>query len=63
MFVGDCDDNSVDAVCGELSPDALVADGVMLLSPRNLVALVVDDAHCIRKWLLYMIVKVASTAA
>ena len=60
VFVGDADDE--DEVCeGKyqlvfMSPESLLTDPTwrdMLLSPiyqENLVALVIDEAHCVKKW-------------
>ena len=62
VFVGDCSEEMVGNVCMGgyqlvyLSPEALLTDERwrdMLLSPvyaGNLVALVVDEAHCVKKW-------------
>ena len=62
VFVGDCSEEMVGNVCMGgyqlvyLSPEALLTDQRwrdMLLSPvyaGNLVALVVDEAHCVKKW-------------
>ena len=62
-YVGDCsDEREINDICsGEyllvyMSPEALPTSEQwrdMLLSPiyrENLVALVVDDAHCVKKW-------------
>ena len=62
MYVGDADESIETEICeGKfqlvyMSPEALLAESTwrdMLLSPvyqSNLVALVVDEAHCVKKW-------------
>ena len=63
VYVGDCDDKkAVAAVCSGqyqlvfMSPKALPTDEQwrdMLLSEvynERLVALIVDEAHCVKKW-------------
>ena len=62
VFVGDCDEEGIARVCAGLyqlvylSPEALLTDGRwrdMFLCPvytNNLVAFVVDEAHCVKKW-------------
>lgn len=62
IYVGDCDDKSEAEVCDGvyqlvyLSPEALLTNETwreMLLSPiyqENLIAVVVDEAHCVKKW-------------
>ena len=62
VFVGDCDEEGIARVCAglyqlfSLSPEALLTDGRwrdMFLYPvytDNLVAFVVDEAHCVKKW-------------
>ena len=66
VYVGDCeDDKAVADICeGKfqivyISPESLLTDARwrdMLLSPvyrDNLVGLVVDEAHCVKKWYVY----------
>ena len=60
VYVGDC--KSEEDVCNGvyqlvfLSPEALLTNDTwrdMLLSPvyqENLVAVVIDEAHCVKKW-------------
>ena len=62
VFVGDCDEEGIASVCAGLyqlvylSPEALLTESTlrdMFLCPvytDNLVALVVDEAHCVKKW-------------
>jgi superfamily II DNA helicase RecQ len=63
VYVGDCSEEQRElAVCGGvyqlvyMSPEALLRDEFwrdMLVNPvyrRNLVALIVDEAHCVKKW-------------
>ena len=62
VYVGDADAETEAAVCSGhfqlvfISPEALLTDARwrdMLLNPvyqENLVALVVDEAHCVKKW-------------
>ena len=64
VYVGDLsdDDRAISKVCNEeyqlvyMSPEALLTDEQwrdMLLSPvyhENLVGLIVDEAHCVKKW-------------
>lgn len=62
VFVGDCDEEGIDGVCAGsyqlvyLSPEALLTDlkwrDMLLCSvyTDKLVALVVDEAHCVKKW-------------
>ena len=62
VYVGDCGEEDVIDVCSGvyqivyMSPEALLTDEQwrdMLLSPvyrENLVGLVVDEAHCVKKW-------------
>lgn len=66
IYVGDCDDKSEADVCDSvyqlvyISPEALLTNDTwreMLLSPvyqENLVAVVVDEAHCVKKWLVFI---------
>ena len=65
VFVGDCNEEMVGSVCMGayqlvyLSPEVLLTDERwrdMLLCPvyaRNLVALVVDEAHCVKRWSVF----------
>jgi len=63
VYVGDCSEErrEVEVCCGNyqlvyMSPEALLTDERwrdMLVSPvyrQHLVALVVDEAHCVKKW-------------
>ena len=63
VYVGDCSEErrEVEVRCGNyqlvyMSPEALLTDERwrdMLVSPvyrQHLVALVVDEAHCVKKW-------------
>ena len=62
IYVGDVDSETENEVCDGkyqlvyLSPEALLTNMTwrdMLQSPvyqQNLVALVVDEAHCVKKW-------------
>ena len=66
--MGDCDEEGTASVCAGLyqlvylSPEALLTNPMwrdMLLCPvytDNLVALVVDEAHCVKKWSVNSIV-------
>ena len=66
VYAGKCDDeqgNVFKSICrGEyqliymyMSPEVLLRWRDMLLTPtyaKNLIALVVDEAHCVKKWLV-----------
>lgn len=66
VFVGDCGQSEQDFICeGKyqivyMSPEALLTDmrwRDMLLSPtyiNNLVGLIVDEAHCVKKWYVHI---------